>query len=192
MKCLNSLLDNQLIQLFRDGNELAFEALFNRYRKDLYNIILFYIRDEYIAEDILQEAMIKIIRSLKIGMYDEVGKFLPWSLRVSYNLCLDQLRKTRRHPYMMNEKLALGFSDESSNNAEKILIDQELSIQLKLMVKTLPENQQKVITYRHFEEMSFKEIASLMNTSINTTIGRMRYGLKNLRKLYFNKYYYYD
>ena len=183
MKALSDLPDNQLIIMFRNGSENAFNMLFGRHKNELYSVILFYVKDTYLAEDILQDVFIRVIRSIKSGIYNEQGKFLPWALRVSYNLCLDHMRQAKRKPTFLTDDYARWAIDGDDSGAENRMIRQQSEERMKYIMESLPEDQKMVITYRHFEDMSFKEIAQAMNTSVNTALGRMRYGMNNLRKL---------
>src|SRR5436305_9629429 len=87
--------DDQLIKHYLNGTEAAFGFLVNRYKKEIYQRIYFIVRDKISAEDILQDTLVRIVRSIKSGLYNEEGKFLPWALMIARNLCLDYKRKTR-------------------------------------------------------------------------------------------------
>ena len=73
--------DHQLVKQYIDGDEQAFEILLLRHKDRIFRSIYNKVRDYDLAEDIFQEAFIKIIQTLKLGNYNEEGKFLPWSLR---------------------------------------------------------------------------------------------------------------
>jgi len=187
MRRLASLTDNELIQSFSQGCEKAFEVLFARYKDDVRNVILHYIKDRLETEDLTQDAFLKIYTSLKRGKYNEQGKFLPWALRIARNLCMDYLRKGPRvnaSQQVFSDKL---FCTTTFCTAETTLIEKQQQRHLNVFINRLPEDQKKVVYYRYFEELSFKEIAALMNTSVNTSLGRMRYGLSHLRKQLQNR-----
>ena len=189
MKAFSKKTDHELIHLFRDGNIDALETLVLRHKDKLYTSIMFLVKDKYLAEDIFQDVFIRIIDTMRGGRYTEEGKFLPWAMRIAHNLCVDHFRKVKRSPTIRNSEdkdifEVLSFSDE---NAESGMIRRQSHDRVRNMLQRLPEDQREVIILRHYADMSFKEIAAVTNCSINTALGRMRYGLINLRKLMTQK-----
>ena len=189
MSHLSKLSDHELINLFNAGNVNAFESLVLRHKDKLYTSILFLVKDKYLAEDIFQDVFIRVIDTIKGGRYTEEGKFLPWAMRIAHNLCVDYFRKVKRTPTIRNSEEqdifeVLNFTEES---AEDKLIKKQSHSRVKDMLDLLPEDQREVIILRHYADMSFKEIAQITNCSINTALGRMRYGLINLRKMMVTK-----
>jgi RNA polymerase sigma-70 factor (ECF subfamily) len=189
MKAFNKLTDNELIHLFSDGNLDALETLVLRHKDKLYSSILFLVKDKYLAEDIFQDVFIRIIDTMRNGRYTEEGKFLPWAMRIAHNLCVDHFRKVKRTPTIRNGEdkdifEVLNFADDSS---ETKMIKRQSHDRVREMLQRLPEDQREVIVLRHYADMSFKEIAAATNCSINTALGRMRYGLINLRKMMTEK-----
>lgn len=189
MKSFTQKTDHELIHLFKDGNLDALEALILRHKDKLYTSILFLVKDKYLAEDILQDVFIRIIDTMRSGRYTEEGKFLPWAMRIAHNLCVDNFRKIKRTPTIRTSEdkdifEVLNFVDDS---AETVMIRRQSHNRVREMLERLPEDQREVIILRHYADMSFKEIAAATNCSINTALGRMRYGLINLRKLMVQK-----
>ncbi|RYF86479.1 MAG: sigma-70 family RNA polymerase sigma factor [Chitinophagaceae bacterium] len=185
MNLLSKLSDHELINSFNAGNVNAFEALVLRHKDKLYTSIFFLVKDKYLAEDIFQDVFIRIIDTIKSGRYTEEGKFLPWAMRIAHNLCVDYFRKVKRTPTIKNSDdqdifEVLNFTEDS---AEDKMIKKQSHNRVKDMLDQLPEDQREVIILRHYADMSFKEIADITNCSINTALGRMRYGLINLRKM---------
>lgn len=181
--------DNELIHLFVDGDMNALETLILRHKDKLFTSILFLVKDKYLAEDIFQDVLIKIIDTLRGGRYTEEGKFLPWAMRIAHNLCVDHFRKVKRAPSIKTSDdrdifEVLNFTEAGAD--EKIMKRQSHD-RVRQMLDLLPEDQREVIILRHYAELSFKEIAALTNCSINTALGRMRYGLINLRKMMTEK-----
>ena len=181
--------DNELINLFSDGHEPALDSLINRYKDKLYNAVLFIVKDKYHAEDISQEVFIKIIETLKNGKYKDEGKFLPWAMRIAHNLCVDYFRKLKRFPFAKSstEHEVLDTINSTEANVEEKLIKVQNIGKAQDMLEQLPEEQREVIILRHFANLSFKEIAEITGCSINTALGRMRYGLINLRRMMTGK-----
>ena len=189
MTPLSKLTDNDLINLFVAGNVNALEVLVLRHKDKLYTSILFLVKDKYLAEDIFQDVFIRIIDTMRSGRYTEEGKFLPWAMRIAHNLCVDHFRKVKRTPTIRtgeNHDIfeVLNFTEDS---AEDKMMKKQSHNRVKDMLDQLPEDQREVIILRHYADMSFKEIASITNCSINTALGRMRYGLINLRKMMVQK-----
>jgi len=186
MKTLFHASDTQLIHAFQEGNANdALEVLINRYKDKIFSSILFLVKDKYLAEDLFQDVFIKIIDTLRNNKYSEEGKFLPWALRISHNLCVDHFRKVKRTPTIQTSDErdifeTINIVEESTEN--KIMAEQSHS-RVRKMLDMLPEDQREVIVLRHFADLSFKEIADITKCSINTALGRMRYGLINLRRL---------
>ena len=185
MSYSSKLSDHELINLFTTGNVNAFETLVLRHKDKIYTSILFLVKDKYLAEDIFQDVFIRVIDTIKSGRYTEEGKFLPWAMRIAHNLCVDHFRKVKRTPSIRTSEdhdifEVLNFTEES---AEEKLIKRQSHNRVRDMLDQLPEDQREVIILRHYADMSFKEIAQVTNCSINTALGRMRYGLINLRKM---------
>jgi len=181
--------DNELIQQFKDGDLHALETLILRHKDKLFTSILFLVKDKYLAEDIFQDVLIKIIDTIRAGRYTEEGKFLPWAIRIAHNLCVDHFRKVKRTPAIKTSDdrdifESLNFVEDG---AEEKMIKKQSYERVRLMLDLLPEDQREVIILRHYADLSFKEIATLTNCSINTALGRMRYGLINLRKMMTQK-----
>jgi RNA polymerase sigma-70 factor (ECF subfamily) len=155
----------------------------------LYTSIFFLVKDKYLAEDIFQDVFIRVIDTTRGGRYTEEGKFLPWAMRIAHNLCVDHFRKVKRTPTIRNADdqdifEVLNFTEES---AEDRMIKKQSHSRVKDMLDLLPEDQREVIILRHYADMSFKDIANVTGCSINTALGRMRYGLINLRKMMVQK-----
>lgn len=189
MTILSKLTDHELIQSFVTGNTSALEILVLRHKDKLYTSILFLVKDKYLAEDIFQDVFIRIIDTVRGGRYTDEGKFLPWAMRIAHNLCVDHFRKIKRTPVIKTGEdqdifEVLNFTEES---AEEKMMKKQSHNRVKDMLDLLPEDQREVIILRHYADMSFKEIAAVTNCSINTALGRMRYGLINLRKMMVQK-----
>jgi len=189
MNSLRTKTDHELIHSFRDGDLLALEALVIRHKDKLYTSILFLVKDKYLAEDIFQDVLIKIIDTIRGGRYTEEGKFLPWAMRIAHNLCVDHFRKVKRTPAIKtsDDRDIFEVINVTEDGADVKIMKRQSHDRVRRMLDLLPEDQREVIILRHYADLSFKEIASLTNCSINTALGRMRYGLINLRKMMVEK-----
>ena len=177
--------DAALVQDYITGNEKALEMLILRHKLKIYNFIYSKVFDRYTAEDIFQETFIKVIKTLKRGVYNEEGKFLPWVMRIAHNLVIDFFRKNNRIPTFDNsdEFDIFQLIGDGNPTAEKAMIEQQVVEDLQNLIVQLPDDQKDVLTMRLYKDMSFKEIAQSTGVSINTALGRMRYAIINLRKL---------
>jgi RNA polymerase sigma factor (sigma-70 family) len=189
MNSLRTKTDHELIHSFRDGDLQALEALVIRHKDKLYTSILFLVKDKYLAEDIFQDVLIKIIDTIRGGRYTEEGKFLPWAMRIAHNLCVDHFRKVKRTPTIKtsDDRDIFEVINFTEDGADVKIVKRQSHDRVRRMLDLLPEDQREVIILRHYADLSFKEIASLTNCSINTALGRMRYGLINLRKMMTEK-----
>ena len=176
--------DSQLVSQYKNGSEKAFAELVNRHKNKIYTTIYLIVKDQYLAEDLLQETYVKVVNKIKSGSYHEEGKFLPWVTRIAHNLAIDHFRKAKRYPMIVMEDgnnifNTLAFSEDSIESKK---IQQDTHALLKKLIEELPDSQREVLMMRHYMEMSFREIAEATGVSINTALGRMRYALINLRK----------
>ena len=185
MKNYNSLSDKELIRLYVNGEEKAFEFLLEKYQSKIYTSIYMFVKDRDLANDIFQETFIKIIDTFRQKKYNEEGKFVQWAQRIAYNLCVDYFRKNKRRNIIAprDDFDIFDLLPEDGINEEERMERSQTYSKLKKLVRSLPSEQREVIMLRHFAELSFKEIAELTNVSINTALGRMRYALINIRKL---------
>lgn len=177
--------DATLVQRYINGNERALETLIIRHKLKIYNFIYSKVFDRDTAEDIFQETFIKVIKTLKRGVYNEEGKFLPWVMRIAHNLVIDFFRKNNRIPTFDNKDEFDIFQliGDGNPTAEKVMIEEQVVEDLQNLIVQLPDDQKDVLTMRLYKDMSFKEIAESTGVSINTALGRMRYAIINLRKL---------
>lgn len=186
MEKLCKLADEQLVEMYAKGDNSAFDVLLSRYQQKLYSYILFLVHNEDTANDLFQETFVKAIVTIQQGRYVESGKFSAWLTRIAHNLIIDKYRQDK------NANLISNDNDECDifNNAAlsditvemKIIKEQSLA-DVERLVKELPAVQQEVVYMRFYQNLSFTEIAEATGVSINTALGRMRYGLINLRRM---------
>lgn len=177
--------DNELLQRYINGDENSLALLLKKYQRKIFSFIMMRVKDRALAEDIFQDTFYKVIDSLKSGKYSEEGKFLPWVMMIANNLCMDHFRRNKRMPIIVDSDgkdilNVLRFSEESRE--DKVIREQTVK-QVKDLIELLPADQKEVLILRHYADLSFKEIAEMTGTNINTALGRMRYALLNLRKM---------
>jgi RNA polymerase sigma-70 factor (ECF subfamily) len=186
---MNTFDDRTLIKEYLSGNEKAFEVLLMRHKDRIYRAIYMKVRDTALAQDIFQEAFIKVVNTLKSGNYNEEGKFLPWAMRIAQNLVIDHFRKANKvrliseSSSMRDDFNIFHTLKLEDDNVQDQMTKTELEEQVLELVEELPDTQRDILQMRIFKGMSFKDIAEKEDISINTALGRMRYALINLRKL---------
>ena len=176
--------DQELINLYIEGNERAFEELLMRHKDRIYTTIYMFVKDQSQADDLFQDVFIKIIDTLRKGKYNHEGKFVQWAIIIAYNLCVDQFRRAKRRNIITPTESfdVFNLSHIAEISPEDDMIQNQSYRTLKALVDQLPPEQREVIILRHYAGMSFKEISALTRVSINTALGRMRYALINIRK----------
>jgi RNA polymerase sigma factor (sigma-70 family) len=189
MQLIHQQSDSELIHSFLNGDDQSLEALIYRYKDKIYTSIYMMVKDKYLAEDIFQDTFLKLIKTMREGRYSDQGKFLPWAVRIAHNLCMDHFRKVKNQvPVTLPDGVDIshlfsGREESASDKMERRQVDSSV----RQLIELLPEDQREVIILRMYGDMSFKEIADLTSVSINTALGRMRYGLINLRKMITEK-----
>ena len=178
--------DTILITEFISGNSNSFSILLDRYQKRVYGFIFSKIHDTDLANDIFQETFIKVIKNLRLGKYNDEGRFLSWVIRIAHNLIMDHFRKINRipkHESKIENFDVLDLLIEQSISIEESMIETQIHSDLLLLIDELPDSQKEVLRMRLFQDMSFKDIGDQTGVSINTALGRMRYAVINLRKM---------
>ena len=187
MKNFDSMSDEQLALLYVEGNNRAFDELLSRTQQKLFTYIMFVVRDHDIANDIFQETFVKVITRLQEGKYTDSGKFSFWVTRIAHNVVMDWYRAQK------SERIVEPTEDNNLSNLkglsvmdtyrESEIVNEQILQDVKKMMNALPAPQREVVYMRYYQQMSFKEIAEMTGVSINTSLGRMRYALINLRKM---------
>lgn len=182
---LKMLNDQELISLYLNGNQSAFEVLLKRHKDKIYTSIYLFVKDTELAEDIFQEVFIKIVDTLRKEKYNNEGKFLQWAMRIAYNMCVDHFRRSKRMSKISTTETFDIFSvlECKDDHMENTIIKSQIHTKLRCLIDQLPDEQREVVILRHYADMSFKEISQMTRVSINTSLGRMRYALINLRKM---------
>ena len=187
MKNLNEMTDEELALLYINGNNRAFDLLLSHNQSKLFSYILFVVRNRDVADDIVQETFVKIITKLQQGCYKPSGKFSAWAMRIAHNIIMDWYRaqKTDKivEPTKENDLSNLGSADIQIGNIENQFVNMQTLADIKKLMQHLPPSRREVVFMRFYQEMSFKEIAKATGVSINTSLGRMRYAILNLRKM---------
>lgn len=186
MDKLCKLSDERLVKNYANGDSDAFDTLLARYQQKIYSYILFLVHDDEVADDLFQETFMKAIVTIRQGRYVESGRFSAWLTRIAHNLVIDKYRQDRNSNVISNDASDADlFNDASLSDitVEMKMITEQSLTDVGRLLKELPDNQKEVLYMRFYQDLSFKEIADATGVSINTALGRMRYGLINLRKM---------
>lgn len=187
MKELKRLTDEELVQSFQDGNDVAFDVLLQRYESKVYSYIYYALKNEEEAQDLFQEVFMRIVSTIKSGRYNNMNKFASWLMRITHNQVIDYHRQNKSDKLLSNDESEYDLFNDASmavdENCEREMIDAQTLNEVKQLIAMLPESQREVVLLRFYEDLSFKEIAAKTNVSINTALGRMRYALINMRRL---------
>lgn len=187
MKKFDGMTDEELAMLYVKGNNRAFDELLSRTQSNLFTYIMFVVRDHDIADDLFQETFVKVITKLQNGQYATTGKFQFWVTRIAHNVIMDWYRQHQAHrivePNVENNLQNLRGASVLDTYRESELINEQVLTDVKRLMEALPAPQREVVYMRYFQQLSFKEIAELTGVSINTSLGRMRYALINMRRM---------
>jgi len=178
--------DDQLVALYVDGVNEAFDTLIERHKDRLYSYIFHSVKNDELADDIFQETFVKAIVTLKQGRYVENGHFSAWISRIAHNLIIDHFRQTRAVNVQSTDDTeynVLNRKELSESTVEDSMVTQQIHRDIRRLIKALPEAQREVLLMRYYKNMSFKEIAERTQVSINTALGRMRYAILNMRRI---------
>jgi RNA polymerase sigma-70 factor (ECF subfamily) len=183
MKRYCDLTDEELIRMYRSGNDRAFTVLVHRHKSRIFTTIMLLVKDRCLAEDIFQDVFIKIINAFNEGHYLDNSRFIAWAVRIAHNCCISHFRKK-------TTAFALIYRDDLANNEyrhvdsqEHRIITRETHASVHELIDRLPEAQREALILRYYADLSFKEIAQTVNVGINTALGRVRYAVMNMRKM---------
>ena len=187
MDQLTVMTDEELAMAYIEGNNRAFDLLLQRTQSKLFSYILFVVRDHDKAEDVFQETFVKVITKLNQRKYTTSGKFSAWLMRIAHNVIMDNYREQRAQnivePTQGNDLSNISSKDLLDTNVENRYVNEQVLSDVKKMMNQLPATQREVVYMRFYQEMSFKEIAEATGVSINTSLGRMRYAVLNMRRM---------
>ena len=186
MKQLNAMTDEELAMEYMSGNDYAFDKLLERYKEKVFKYIFSMTKEKSTAEDIFQDVFVRIIVGLREGKYTSKGFFSYWVSTITRNILIDHFRKDRILAADLNNNndiTKMYLPQLTDVSAETAIVNTQVKDSAVKLMNHLPELQREVVYMKYFEDKSFKEIASLTNVSINTSLGRMRYAILNIRRM---------
>ncbi len=187
MKTFANRTDEELALLYAAGDNKAFDELLARNQQKVFDYIQFVVHDYDLSNDIFQDTFIKAIIYLQDGKYTDTGKFYFWLTRIAHNAIIDKFRRIKSahivEPNDDNDLSNLTSDDLKEGNREMEFVNNQIRADVRHMISMLPANQREVVYMRYYLDLSFKEIAEITGVSINTSLGRMRYAILNMRRM---------
>ena len=186
MEDLNVLQDEQLVRLYANGENNAFDVLLQRHQSRVFSYIINIVKDKELANDLFQETFVKAIVTINQGRYTENGKFPARITRIAHNLIIDYYRQEKSLSQLSCDNTDINILNRkelSEETVEDSIVREQILNDVRMLVELLPQSQREVLEMRYYQDMSFKEIAENTGVSINTALGRMRYAILNLRKI---------
>ncbi len=187
MSTIKSMTDEQLALAYIDGNNRAFDELLSRNQDKVFTYIMCIVKNDDLANDLFQETFLKVITKLQNRQYSNTGKLYYWITRIAHNVIIDYYRRQKNDKVVdapkENDLSIIKSADVVGDNRETEMSNNQTMRDIVFLMNQLPEQQRNVVYMRYFQNLSFKEIAEETNVSINTSLGRMRYALMNMRKM---------
>lgn len=187
MKTFANRTDEELALLYAAGDNKAFDELLARNQQKVFDYIQFVVHDYDLSNDIFQDTFIKAIIYLQDGKYTDTGKFYFWLTRIAHNAIIDKFRRIKSahivEPNDDNDLSNLTSDELKEGNREMEFVNNQIRADIRHMISLLPANQREVVYMRYYLDLSFKEIAEITGVSINTSLGRMRYAILNMRRM---------
>ena len=178
--------DRALLGQYLAGDQSAISQLIDRHSRRVRDYIRMMVKDRDLADDILQETLIKVVRVIDEGRYTDSGKFLSWVLRIAHNQVIDYFRQQKQQKQLTEADAGydvLGTLRFAEPTVEDRMVSEQIAADLRNLVEELPAEQREVVKMRYYANLTFKEIAEATDVSVNTALGRMRYALINLRRM---------
>ncbi len=170
-----------------EGNNRAFDELLQRTQSALFSYILCVVRDQEVANDIFQDTFVKVIMKLHHGHYVPKGRFAAWLVRIAHNVIMDWYRDQHLQNVVEvtedNDLSNIKGEELLETNIENAYVKDQVMVDVRQLMNELPTVQREVVYMRFFQKLSFREIAEATGVSINTSLGRMRYAIINMRRM---------
>ncbi|MBO5233928.1 MAG: sigma-70 family RNA polymerase sigma factor [Prevotella sp.] len=188
MNKLTRFTDEELVQMYVQGNNRAFDELLARTQTGIFSYIIFIVHNEEVANDLFQETFLKAITKLREGKYVTSGKFNAWLIRIAHNTVMDWYRRQKAANIVDTAVEDMNIAQMTDRqlmetSKEDMMANSQVLNDVRSLMAFLPDTQREVVQMRFYQNYSFKEIAEITGVSINTSLGRMRYALINMRRL---------
>lgn len=179
--------DLGLIERAKKGDESAFRVLLKKYERSVFTICLRMVRNREEAEDLAQEAFVKVFSMLE--RYNPTYAFSSWLFKITSNLCIDSLRKRRIEGVPMDEPVQgdkgvyVRQYESGGDDPEMATIKKERAGYLMRAIDDLPPHYKLMVILRHQEGLSYEEIAATVGVPLGTVKARIHRARQMLRKL---------
>ncbi len=170
--------DYEWVQAVLAGDKQAYAHIINKYKNPLYGTILRMTKNPHDAQDLVQEAFIKVYEQLE--KYNQTGSFSGWLYRVAINHCMDEFRKKR---YQMKQVEMDSVHDVNAEHPEVVFMKKEKSRQLERLIGTLPEDERLIILLRYINELSYDAISDLVGVPLSTVRNKLHRAKRKMRKM---------
>lgn len=182
--------DEDLVTAYlEEGDEEAFRRLVERHQDRIFGYLMGMVKDRAVANDLFQDTFVRVIDAMQDpdGSYTHQGQWLSWVMSIARNAAIDHMRKQKKWadvPQDVDDGRSFWDTlEDDAPYADEKLHRAEQREWLDEHIEQLAPEQREVLLLRQETDLTFREIAELQDVSINTALGRMRYALKNLRKM---------
>ena len=187
MNVTKQLPNEELMSRIAEGDESAFQILVERHQASLLNMIYRFLGDRTKSQDLAQEVFLRVWQAAR--SYEPKAKFTTWLYRIAANLCLNELKSSRRKRWLRffhadTEEQTVGEEDFSDGlpSPEDLLLARERSRQITSALQSLPENQRMALILKRYEDLSYEEIARILNCSVSAVESLLVRAKKNLQE----------
>lgn len=179
----------RLVQACQDGDSGAFNLLVWRWEKPLYNFVYKYVGDATLAEDLTQDTFLRVLKSIR--KYNYQGSLSTWLYRIAINLCKDHLKRKRLPMVSMHDYYTTGSGEriyvqdrirDEAARTDDSLMDEEREELVRRLLAGLPEEERIVILLKEYQELTFREIAEVLDVPDGTVKSRLYHGLRSMRE----------
>ncbi len=165
----------------------CFNLLYNRYAAKIYSKCISMLKDEALAQDATQEIFTKIF--LNLSRFREKSRFSTWVYSITYNYCIDFLRRKKKQKALFSEEMELAPDVPDDEVSDKVLLEMEVH-ELKVVLDNIPAGDRAVLLMKYQDEMSIREIAEVLDkteSAIKMKIKRAKAKAQEARKEIFRE-----
>lgn len=178
-----------LVQACKEGDQTAFNLLVWRWEKPLFNFTYKYVGDAQLAQDMVQETFIRVLRSIRT--YEHRGAFSTWLYRIAVNLCKDHFRKKKLPMVSLHDYYTTSSGDrvyvkdsiaDDAPRSDEAMAAADREEMVRRLLAGLPEEQRVVILMKEYQTLTFREIAEVLEIPEGTVKARLYRGLRTMRE----------
>jgi RNA polymerase sigma-70 factor (ECF subfamily) len=178
--------DEDILEQVADGNVPCFEVFMNRHKSPVFRYALHCLGDVQQAEDLAQEAFLRAFRAVRDGGYGQRASPRTWLFAIARNCVIDELRKDRRRPPLVDAALHGGEEDDppaaGADPAAGIILDEE-NLKIQQLLEQLPQAQRDVLCLKIYADLTLAQTAQILQCPPATVRSRLRYALEKVHAL---------